>query len=359
MPSPVTASPSARRPATARRRPGHAHPAAASAPAPTTQPTCRRRQASRQPRQRHGAGRRRHRPLRGSDTTPRRRHARRRHVPGDRRPRRPRRRPSRRSTPAADRRVRQPTPLAALEVQRSPTRPRPTTSRALPQAQQTAAAGGACSKLRLQLPGCRTNRPDSPTTSSVVRPARLRPRSPTCSGRSSCPARRSTPPAPRRRTRNGQLAVDGLAQPQVRRAEAAGPTTPPRTTRRITGARPRAAPCGRRTTPCADFVAFTLDGKVISIAGQPARSTATPRSPAASPRRRPTHLANQLKYGALPLTFTADADADRVGDARAPRSSRPACSPAASAWSWSSSTRCSTTARSVWSRSRRCSCPAC
>jgi preprotein translocase subunit SecD len=67
------------------------------------------------------------------------------------------------------------------------------------------------------------------------------------------------------------------------------------------------ATCSTGSTPCADFVGFTLDGIVISapyninaingqatqIQGQFTQTTAT-------------DLANKLKYGALPLSFRAD-----------------------------------------------------
>ena len=53
--------------------------------------------------------------------------------------------------------------------------------------------------------------------------------------------------------------------------------------------------------------AFTLDSKVVSAPVDPGRHSraAAPRSPATSPRRRATELANTLKYGSLPLSFEA------------------------------------------------------
>ena len=75
----------------------------------------------------------------------------------------------------------------------------------------------------------------------------------------------------------------------------------------INGATPPtggATACGASTAPCADYVAFTLDGLVISapvnvnaINGGP-----TQISGGFTPSSSKT-LANQLKYGALPLTF--------------------------------------------------------
>jgi preprotein translocase subunit SecD len=65
--------------------------------------------------------------------------------------------------------------------------------------------------------------------------------------------------------------------------------------------------CSSSGTPCADYVAFTLDGKVLSspvnlnaINGQDTEITGNFTSSSAK------SLANQLKYGALPLSFTAD-----------------------------------------------------
>jgi preprotein translocase subunit SecD len=65
--------------------------------------------------------------------------------------------------------------------------------------------------------------------------------------------------------------------------------------------------CSTDSTPCADYVAFTLDGNVISapvnltaINGQDTEITGQFTATSAK------DLANQLKYGALPLSFTAD-----------------------------------------------------
>jgi preprotein translocase subunit SecD len=64
--------------------------------------------------------------------------------------------------------------------------------------------------------------------------------------------------------------------------------------------------CSASTTPCADFVGFTLDGQVISspvnetaINGQATSITGSFDSSSAK------DLAQKLKYGALPLSFTA------------------------------------------------------
>jgi preprotein translocase subunit SecD len=65
--------------------------------------------------------------------------------------------------------------------------------------------------------------------------------------------------------------------------------------------------CSTSGTPCADYVAFTLDGAVISapvnlsvINGQNTQITGNFNATTAN------DLANKLKYGALPLSFTAD-----------------------------------------------------
>ncbi len=67
------------------------------------------------------------------------------------------------------------------------------------------------------------------------------------------------------------------------------------------------ATCSTSTTPCADFVGFTLDGEVISapfninaINGQATQIQGKFTQSSA------TDLANKLKYGALPLSFRAD-----------------------------------------------------
>jgi preprotein translocase subunit SecD len=65
--------------------------------------------------------------------------------------------------------------------------------------------------------------------------------------------------------------------------------------------------CGSTGTPCADYVAFTLDGVIISapynnsaINGGKTQITGNFKQKSAKT------LANQLKYGALPLTFKAE-----------------------------------------------------
>ncbi|MGH3265513.1 MAG: protein translocase subunit SecD, partial [Trebonia sp.] len=65
--------------------------------------------------------------------------------------------------------------------------------------------------------------------------------------------------------------------------------------------------CGPSATPCADYVAFTLDGNVISspVNESAINGGATQISGSFTPSTAKT-LANQLKYGALPLSFTAD-----------------------------------------------------
>jgi preprotein translocase subunit SecD len=67
---------------------------------------------------------------------------------------------------------------------------------------------------------------------------------------------------------------------------------------------PSVTQCSATTTPCADFVGFTLDGRVISapvnesaINGQATSITGSFDQSSAN------DLAQQLKYGALPLTF--------------------------------------------------------
>lgn len=68
---------------------------------------------------------------------------------------------------------------------------------------------------------------------------------------------------------------------------------------------PSVTGCTAASTPCADYVAFTLDGSVISapvnlgaINGQNTQITGNFDSTSAN------DLANKLKYGALPLSFT-------------------------------------------------------
>ena len=79
--------------------------------------------------------------------------------------------------------------------------------------------------------------------------------------------------------------------------------------------------------------AFVLDG---TCSPRPPmngdhHSTATRRSPATSPRSRRRSLADQLKFGALPLSFTVAELRHDLGDARHRSSCRSASSPASSA----------------------------
>ena len=113
-------------------------------------------------------------------------------------------------------------------------------------------------------------------------------------------------PARRRPTPQGQTAVDRLAQPEVHRAEERGRSTPPRTTPASTDI------TTRRSTTC-DTTTTPVRGLRRLHPGRrrrdPRRTTsrrstaAPPRSAAASTRSAATELANQLKYGALPLSF--------------------------------------------------------
>jgi preprotein translocase subunit SecD len=80
-----------------------------------------------------------------------------------------------------------------------------------------------------------------------------------------------------------------------------------------TGTSPSVASCGATGTPCADFVAFTLDGNVISA---PVNNDAIPEGSKTQitgnfTQSTAKELADQLKYGALPLSFTAE-DAQTV-----------------------------------------------
>ena len=54
-------------------------------------------------------------------------------------------------------------------------------------------------------------------------------------------------------------------------------------------------------------IAVVLDNEVVSAPGYPGRASAGPRrrSPAVHRGRRAKLLANQLKFGALPLTFSS------------------------------------------------------
>jgi preprotein translocase subunit SecD len=74
-----------------------------------------------------------------------------------------------------------------------------------------------------------------------------------------------------------------------------------------TSASPDLSKCGASGTPCADFVGFTLDGQVIS---NPYNETAINGGQTAISGHFTSEtakaLAQQLKYGALPLNFTPD-----------------------------------------------------
>lgn len=62
--------------------------------------------------------------------------------------------------------------------------------------------------------------------------------------------------------------------------------------------------CGSTGTPCADFVAFTLDGVVVSAPyNQQAINGVATQISGSFTQQSATDLANQLKYGALPLSF--------------------------------------------------------
>ena len=133
-----------------------------------------------------------------------------------------------------------------------------------------------------------------------------------------------------------QPAVDGLARLQEQAARRPGPATPPaqrhrhaRTTRPTTS---RSCSTARRSRPRPSRA--TINGQT-QITGSFTQAQAT-------------DLANVLKYGALPLTFSSRQRAVDLRRARhRPAQGRPARR-RASASRWSSSTRCSTTARSAW-----------
>jgi preprotein translocase subunit SecD len=79
------------------------------------------------------------------------------------------------------------------------------------------------------------------------------------------------------------------------------------------GQNPSVTTCGATGTPCADFVAFTLDGNVIS---SPVNNDAIPEGSQTQitgnfTQKSAKELADQLKYGALPLSFKAE-DAQTV-----------------------------------------------
>jgi preprotein translocase subunit SecD len=65
--------------------------------------------------------------------------------------------------------------------------------------------------------------------------------------------------------------------------------------------------CSSATTPCADFVGFTLDGVVISApVNEQAINGGNTQITGNFTHSSANELARQLKYGALPLSFTAD-----------------------------------------------------
>jgi preprotein translocase subunit SecD len=64
--------------------------------------------------------------------------------------------------------------------------------------------------------------------------------------------------------------------------------------------------CGPTATPCAEFVAFTLDEKVITAPHNQGAITGDTQISGSFTESSATELANQLKYGALPLDFTAE-----------------------------------------------------
>ncbi len=66
-----------------------------------------------------------------------------------------------------------------------------------------------------------------------------------------------------------------------------------------------ATQCGPSTTPCADYVGFVLDGGIISApVNQSAINGQTTEISGNFTQSSANQLANQLKYGALPLSFT-------------------------------------------------------
>ncbi|MGI8880983.1 MAG: protein translocase subunit SecD, partial [Jatrophihabitans sp.] len=67
-----------------------------------------------------------------------------------------------------------------------------------------------------------------------------------------------------------------------------------------------AASCGAQGLPCAEFVAFTLDDKVITAPHNEATINGDTQITGNFQEASATELANQLKYGALPLDFTAE-----------------------------------------------------
>lgn len=73
-------------------------------------------------------------------------------------------------------------------------------------------------------------------------------------------------------------------------------------------ASPDPTSCGQSTVPCAVFVGFTLDGVAISVPyNRSAINGGTTEISGSFTQSSAKELANQLKYGALPLSFKADA----------------------------------------------------
>lgn len=67
---------------------------------------------------------------------------------------------------------------------------------------------------------------------------------------------------------------------------------------------PSVLSCSANSTPCADFVSFTLDGNVISSpVNEGAINGGATQIQGSFTQQSATELANQLKYGALPLSF--------------------------------------------------------
>ena len=64
--------------------------------------------------------------------------------------------------------------------------------------------------------------------------------------------------------------------------------------------------CGPNSTPCAEFVAFTLDRKVITAPHNQSAITGDTEISGNFTEQSATQLANQLKYGALPLDFVQE-----------------------------------------------------
>jgi preprotein translocase subunit SecD len=64
--------------------------------------------------------------------------------------------------------------------------------------------------------------------------------------------------------------------------------------------------CGPNSTPCAEFVAFTLDRRVITAPHNQSAITGDTEISGNFTEESATQLANQLKYGALPLDFVQE-----------------------------------------------------